>query len=496
MSAALERTEEIPVVWEPLPNGQMRFLTCPVREVLLEGNRGGGKTESLLCDFAQHVGEGWGSAWRGVIFRTEYKDLDDIVMKSERLFRRIFPTARFLRSKADYRWVWPSGETLSFRAGTLPADYWGYHGFEIPFLGFEELTNWADPGFYLMMHSCCRSAVQGIPKKIRSTTNPWGAGHAWIKDRFIDPAARGKIIRERATQWLWDEERSEPVEVPAVVSRVAIRCDLRDNVHLLRAQPEYIAALESIENEELRKAWLEGDWDVVVGGFLQGVWDRSRHVVEPFEIPAHWRRFRAMDWGFRRPYSIGWYAQSPDGVLYRYRELYGWGGRPNVGSRESAAEVAGRILEIEALERRAGILFVRNPADTQIWDRTGADRAIEDFFRAAGVRWVKAVKGPGSRERSAQVVVEHLREDRLKIFSTGRHWLRTVPVLEVDQDNWEDVDPDQEGHAWDECRYALVSRHQPTTAKREAVRKGGTTFDELTAPALRPGRSFRRRARA
>lgn len=496
MTATAEVLGDVPVVWEPLPGGQTRFLTCPVREALLEGNRGGGKSESLLCDYAQHVGEGWGSAWRGVIFRPEYKDLDDIVAKSERLFRRIFPTARFLRAKTDYRWIWPSGETLAFRAGKLTGDYWAYHGHELPFLGFEELTSWADPGFYLMMQSCCRSAEPGIPKKIRSNTNPWGAGHGWVKDRFIDPAPRGRIIRERGTQWIWDEDRREPIEVPAIISRVAIHCDLRDNLHLLRSQPEYIAQLEGIENPELRRAWLEGDWDVVVGGFLQGVWSRERHVVEPFEIPAYWRRWRAMDWGFRRPYSVGWYASSPDGVIYRYRELYGYGGRPNVGSRETAAEVAKRIRAIEEPERRAGIVFARNPADNSIWDRTGAEKSIEEYFRAEGVRWVKSDKSPGSRIRGGQVVIEHLREGTFKVFSSCRHWLRTVPVLEVDEHEWEDVDTDQEDHGWDETRYSLVSRHTPTERKRRAAAKVGTTFDDLTAPALRPAPAFRRRARA
>ena len=40
------------VIWQPLPGSQTRFLTCPVFEALLEGTRGGGKTDALLMSFS------------------------------------------------------------------------------------------------------------------------------------------------------------------------------------------------------------------------------------------------------------------------------------------------------------------------------------------------------------------------------------------------------------------------------------------------------------
>ena len=137
---------ELNVIWKPLPGSQTRFLTCPVFEALLEGTRGGGKTDALLMSFAQYCGRGFGEHWRGALFRLTYPQLADVVAKSKRWFYSIFPGARF--NESDYRWTWPTGEILYFRYGATEDDYWNYHGHEYPWLGFEELTNWKDLSFF------------------------------------------------------------------------------------------------------------------------------------------------------------------------------------------------------------------------------------------------------------------------------------------------------------------------------------------------------------
>ena len=163
--------------WMPLPGSQYTFLECPIFEALYEGNRGPGKTLTLLMDFAKDVGKGYGKSWRGVLFRREYKDLDDVVRKIEEFFPKIFPGFRFLRSKSDYSAVWPDGETLLLRHLAKEEDYDSYHGHEYPWIGFEELTQWENDTLFNQMMSCCRPTAPGVPCRMRSSTNPYGPGH-------------------------------------------------------------------------------------------------------------------------------------------------------------------------------------------------------------------------------------------------------------------------------------------------------------------------------
>src|SRR5690606_988033 len=144
--------------------------------------------------------------------------------------------------------------------------------------------------------------------------------------------------------------------------------------------------------EHRRRAWLEGDWDVFEGQFFDE-WDPSVHVVDHFEPPPDWPRFRAMDWGYARPYSIGWYARMPNGALYRYRELYGYGGQPDVGSGETAEEVARKVAAIEeaAGEKRPGEPSpIPGPAVPSIWARTGHEMSIAAVFSRHGIDFVPA----------------------------------------------------------------------------------------------------------
>ena len=169
------------------------FLSCPVYETLIQGTRGGGKTDCLLMSFAKNVGKGYGPAWRGALFRQTYPQLADVVAKSKRWFYQIFPGAKF--NESDYLWTFQTGEQLFFRYGDKEDDYWNYHGHEYPWLGFEELTNWKDDSFFSAMLSTCRSSIEGVPKMVRATTNPFGKGHQWVKDRYeIGAHSAGYVI--------------------------------------------------------------------------------------------------------------------------------------------------------------------------------------------------------------------------------------------------------------------------------------------------------------
>ncbi|MEE8405061.1 MAG: terminase, partial [candidate division Zixibacteria bacterium] len=170
--------------------------------------------------------------------------------------------------------------------------------------------------------------------------------------------------------------------------------------------------------------------------------------------------WRAMDWGKTRPYSVGWYTVDPDGVVYRYKELYGWGGEPNVGTSESPKMIAKKIIDMEKHERAAGLKFQNNPADQSCFYSRGEGITIIELFRDEGILWTPSKGGPNSRINGWNVVNQMLHDGTLKVFSNCRHLIRTLPSLQIDQTKPEDVDTNMEDHAADELRYSLVSRHK------------------------------------
>lgn len=451
-------TRKTNVVWAPQPGSQVSFMTCPYFEVLLEGNRGGGKTDALLMDFAQLVGAGYGMEWRGVIFRQTYPELEDLVTKSLKWFRRIFPKAKY--NATAHKWTFATGETLSFRYGLNENDYWNYHGHQYPFLGFEELTTWPDSSFYEAMQSTCRSTVPGIPLWVRATTNPYGVGHNWVKERWqIDNKKPGEV---------WGESFKE---------RVYIHSQLTENRILMDADPHYIKTLESLKDPNRRKAWLEGSWDIHVGTFFAEVWRESECVVDPFPIPSEWKVWKSMDWGYSKPYAVLWLAMNEDGVIYVWRELYGMEpGMPNVGSKEDAMTVARKIKQIEQRDERFGYTYKMNLADPAIFSNIGTSRSIGQIFRDEGVKWLPAWNAKGSRVNGAQEIVRLLAEGRLKFFRSCTNCIRTIPALPPDGFNPEDVDTDFEDHAYDALRYGVMR-------KRRAPNKDEPHTDKVQSDA-------------
>ncbi len=373
-----------PVVWRPQPGGQQLLLSCPYFECLFEGTRGAAKTDAMLMDFAQHCGVGFGVHWRGILFRQTYPQLADVVARTKRWFYRIFPGIKF--NEQSYSWKWPTGEELLLRHMRTVADYWNYHGHEYPWIGWEELTNWATLDCYDAMKACSRSSYPGMPRKYRATANPYGRGHNAVKMRFIDPAPAGVPIR--------DEQG---------LVRVRIHGHWSENLALLEADPEYPAKLRADGNEMRRRAWEQGDWDIVAGGMFDDVWDPRVHVLAPFDPPSSWRIDRSFDWGSSKPFSVGWWAESdgteatlrdgtkrtfPRGTLFRIAEWYGWNQKPNEGLRMVDSEIGRGIVQRQK-EIAWGGRVKPGPADSSIFDQQNGDSPAAQQERA-GVRWEPA----------------------------------------------------------------------------------------------------------
>ena len=424
-------------------------------------------------DWAQHTEKGYGSEWKGVLFRQTYPQLEDVIAKTKKWFPQIFPRAKYNESKST--WTFPSGEQLLLRHMLAEADYWAFHGWSIPWIGWEELTTWPDDTLYRMMMSCSRSTRADMPRKIRATTNPYGVGHNWVKARFQLPVPPGRIVGH-----IVQEKNDKGEDLPP---RVAIRSVLSENKVLLKSDPGYIDRIRAAApNPSALAAWEHGDWDIVAGGMFSDLWQPRVHVVPmiPFDrIPTGWRIDRSYDHGQSKPFSVGWWAQSNGepieikgkllgtvrGDVFRIAEWYGWSKVANVGLRMTANEIATGIRQREKEWRLLGRVKP-GAADSAIYDDYEPGKSVAGDMARCGVRWIPADKGSGSRKqgweqmrlylKNAVPVDGGIREyPGLFICENCHQFLRTVPPLPRDEKDLDDVDTEAEDHIADEARYRM-----------------------------------------
>ena len=303
----------------------------------------------------------------------------------------------------------------------------------------------------------CMRSVTGVPCRMFVTANPGGPGHNLVKTMFR--MGKGGVQPGTVIQPTGSKE-----------TLVFIPSRVEDNVILCTQDPKYVDRLRSIKDPKLRAAWLEGDWDVVAGGFFDDVWNTPTHVLPRFAIPDHWPRLIGLDWGTAKPFSVGWYAISggeylpevgrriPRGSLVRYREWYGCvKGTSNTGLRLNARDVAGKILSInDRLEY--GIVDFDVIADPAIF-KVDDGPSIADKMAEVGL---VARRGDNRRVAGWDELRSRLVGDdgipSFYVTSNCEHFIRTVPVLSRDENDWDDVDSDTEDHIADEVRYVLMSR--------------------------------------
>lgn len=494
------------VSWLAIPGSQELAVTCPANEILYDGSRGPGKTDAQLMRFRSLVGMGYGKFLRGIIFDREYKNLDDVISKSEKHFFAFNDGAKFRRSKGDYCWTWPTGETLYFRQIKREGDYLNFHGQEFPWIGWNELTKYPNRKIYDLMKSCNRSSfvpelhtprhpetgeyltpdkkpLPELPLQIFSTTNPWGPGHSWVKEEFVDGTMPGEVNKIVTNIFNPRTQRREDV----TRTRVRLFGTYKENIYL---SPEYIANLERETDQERRKAWLLGDWNIRAGGMFNDLWREEIHVIDNFPIPKGWYIDRAFDWGSSHPFSVGWYAIangesvilndgtkfSPRrGSIIRFAEWYGTTGGINEGLRLSGPEIAEGIMEREVDMMQRGVISslpLAGPADGQIFQVTQSDVAtIGSKMAEEGVEWVPADKSAGSRINGWQLIRDRL-QNTIKGEGPGLYFTRSckyarkfIPDTPRDEDDPDDVDTEAEDHLQDELRYRILDASRKVSVK-------------------------------
>jgi hypothetical protein len=434
-------------MWRAQPGPQANAMSatwCP--ELFFGGARGGGKSDYLLADYAQDVNT-YGKHWQGILFRRSYVELQELIKRSKEIYGT---AAQWHEQAKEQRFA--NGAVLKFRYLERLDDYMMYQGHAYPWQGYDELTQWPDLQHYFAMKGCLRSGGAEIPtKRMRSSGNPGGPGHTAVKEYFIDHHPKGYV----------------PYDDPVTnMARMYIPSRVYDNKILLQRDPEYVQRLRGVGSPELVRAWLEGDWTVVIGGYFPEFSDA--HIVRPFKIPRHWHKYCGFDWGSHSPFCAVWGAVSTGkndegqevsyskGALVIYREAYEKG-----RNNDEIGDIL-RSIEIEEVQQRF--------ADPSIFKHDGGPSIAEQI----GVHFY-----PGDNARIAgwQELRNRLQADppMIYIFETARNLLRTIPLMQHDRKRPEDLDTEMEDHAVDALRYLCMGRPyaQVEAANRQEVARHG-----------------------
>ena len=422
----------------PPSTKQELFLKADTKHIGFGGARGGGKSWSVRTK-AKLLALRFAGI-RILIVRRTYPEL--INNHINILRKDLLGIAKY--NDKDKVLKFCNGSTINFAYCDNDKDLDRLQGVEYDIIFLDEATQLSE--YQMKTITACLRGVNDFPKRVYYTCNPGGQGHGYIKRIFID-------------------KRYEEGEIPE--DYTFIQSLATDNKVLMESQPDYIKQLEALP-PKLRKAWLEGDWNVYEGQFFEDFYDRpdqyaSRqwtHVIEPFEIPDTWKIYRSFDWGYNKPFSCAWWAVDFDGVVYRILELYGCNPKvANEGVKWTPPQVFAEIHRIETEHRWLKGKKIQGVADPAIWDAETGE-SIADVAAKHQVFFTQ-----GDNKRIAGWMQMHYRfafdengYPMMYIFSNCKAFIRTIPLLLYDEHKPEDLDTDGEDHVADEARYFCMSR--------------------------------------
>lgn len=430
---------------------QTVFHQAVADEKLYGGAAGGGKTAAIVAESITLALE-----YPGIpinLFRRTIPELKATIIPELERQAGAYKRAGFIEWKGqDRKYVFSNGSEIILNYLDNDNDIYRYQGAEMPIIGVDELTQfpqaWVE---YLLTRN--RTSNPDWPVQFFAGTNPGGIGHGWVKARFIDPMPPETTY----TQNLDDGHTVTRVFIPAKVTDHPIE----------KFKEDYSRKLAAISDPQLRKALRDGDWDVFAGQVFSE-FSREVHVIDPFLIPAHWQRWRAMDHGNNN--SVGWFAQDPATErVYMYREY-----------RESEYQtISTKARNIKQFETSDHLAF--GMADPSIWaagqGSHATGKSIAQMYADEGVNWM-----PANNDRKAGLETVHyylgIAKDglpRLQFFSTCVSMIRTLPSLPYDKNKVDDVDTHADDHDYDMLRYGLMPFSKPEKEDESNLTSGNIT---------------------
>ena len=401
-----------------LTKKQKQFIDAREDEVLFGGAAGGGKSYGQMADALIFALTYPGS--KQLVLRRTFAELEKSLI---RLSLGLFPRQVYSYNASSHVAKFINGSLIDFGYCQGELDVYQYQSAEYDVIRFDELTHFTEEQ-YLYLISRVRGA-NDFPKQVKSTTNPGGIGHGWVKARFVD------------------KSRGEPFVGDDGLSRVFIPSLLSDNKFLAVGDPDYEKRLNALPERE-KRALLFGDWNIFDGQYFSE-FDPRRHVIDPFEIPRSWRKFRTIDYGLDCLACL-WIAVSPEGKYYVYREFC----KSNLTISSSTAEI---------LERTpVGEEIYATLAPPDLWGRSQeSGRSKATIFSEYGINLTKT---QNDREVGWLALKELLLSGRLLFFRSCYEIIKCLPALQVDRVRPTDCATEPHGitHAPDALRgFAIYS---------------------------------------
>lgn len=425
----------------PEPCGQCPqelFHSATEDDVLYGGAAGGGKTCSIVAEALKNCAKYPGI--RVLILRRSYDELAESIYPEFQRFSWGAALGGRL-NKTEKEVSFPNGSLIRLRYMETIEDASRRQGGAYQLVFVDERTLLA-PGIVDVIALERLRSAHGVPViGIRSTSNPGGPGHGEVRTRYIDPTEHGRKV-------VTDDHGLTVRFIPAKAT---------DNPHLDAA---YFRRLDAIPDPARRAAMRDGDWGQFAGQMFPELrWDR--HTVDPFTLPAQWRRYSTVDWGYTAPYAVLWGAVDPDGRMWAYREIY----ETQVGE----AEQARKILAAEA----GGEHIAMRYADDAMFAARGDAKAISQVYADNGVHLTAAGKGPGSRVSGWQRIHTYLSDGPACLMHREMGW-ETCPMIHffrtLEKTWWElsnlpharrgdpeDADSSAPDHLMDALRYWLLN---------------------------------------
>lgn len=442
----------VTVPYEPNEK-QALFHSAGEEEVVYGGAKGGGKSCALVMEALAYALDYPGAII--YLFRETYDDLEANLIAE---MKAKWPEELYDYKETPHLAKIINGSKVFFRYVRNYEDAKKYQGRSIDFIGVDELTKHEEKSIQELL-SCLRSP-KGFPARFRATCNPGGIGHAWVKRRYIQGTDYGKRVA------------LDPV---TGVNRLKfVPAQVYDNVILMKNDPAYVKRLENLP-EDKKKAFLYGDWDVFEGQYFKE-WDRYKHVIEPFQPPDYWKRWRSIDWGYNDPCAVYWHTADEDGHYYTYRELY--------INETHASDVAKRIVEMSVYVDEHGNespeQIEYTVASPDMWQKRGNSSTLvkaeemigENIAETFLKNGVPVIRADNARIIGWDRMREYLKDapDGMpywRITENCRNLTRTLPEMIYDDKKVEDVADGLEDHPPESCRYFLMSRPFKTSRKQQ-----------------------------
>lgn len=475
---------------------QHKLHSSTARQILYGGAAGGGKSHSTRWDAIMFALQNPGFA--GYLFRRKRTEL--IGTHIRRIKMELANTGLGQYSESRNAFEFYNSSVIYMCFADQEDDVTKYLSEEMHWLGLDEASQMTPTQIGFLTTRVRLGGWKPLKDTLRLprivfATNPGGPSHNYLKRKF----KMGIVPPE---EMFHDESMIDPrIKGHKGWTAVYIPASMSDNAYL---DHDYGAAFGAL-SPELRKAYAEGDWDVIVGQAIHNL-DVYKHKIIPFIPPPHWTVFMCIDWGMAKPFSIGWYCVSdgvtikqktgevnyiPPGAIVRFYEWYGWNGKEDAGCRMEPGRVASRVKEIE---KELGIQVAYRVADTEMWATKSGPAPIH-YFTNEGLHCRQAVK---DRVRNYNEVISRLAGNEnfqfqgeqgewpmLFVTSNCTHFWRTVPTLQSDPtDPEKGPNTKEEDHVYDELAYACASYPYITTKKQKDDEKFREELERASPKAV------------